>query len=131
MQQPSSLAAECKVPVLLITKLTIEHDPEQDLSPSKPHNHLPKIHPGINSASNRNEYQEHLWLVKGDWPAYKADSITTNCVENVGASTSPNPRGFHDLLQGQLHFLPSTYSATVTVYLAVVNTHSSTNAIGN
>jgi hypothetical protein len=55
-EQPSSLAAESKAPVLLIIKLATEHDPQQDPSTSKPHNHLPKIHPGMDSATNRNEY---------------------------------------------------------------------------
>jgi hypothetical protein len=34
--------------------------------------------PGVNSASNRNEYQESSWGVKG-LPARKADNLTTIC----------------------------------------------------
>jgi hypothetical protein len=30
----------------------------------------------------------------------KADNLTAICVENMGASTSHNPMGLHDLLQG-------------------------------
>jgi hypothetical protein len=42
-------------------------------------------------------------------PARKADShtaILTECVGNVGASTSHNPMGLQGLLQGQLCILP-------------------------
>jgi hypothetical protein len=33
-------------------------------------------------------------------PACKADNLTAICVENVGAPTSQNTMGFHDLLTG-------------------------------
>jgi hypothetical protein len=33
-------------------------------------------------------------------PARGADNLTTDCLENVGASTSHNPMGLHGLLQG-------------------------------
>jgi hypothetical protein len=36
--------------------------------------------PGIDSASNRNEYQEYFWAVKGGRPARKADNHTAICV---------------------------------------------------
>jgi hypothetical protein len=39
--------------------------------------------------------------------AHKADNLTTiyepECLENVGASTSHNPKDVHALLQGQLY----------------------------
>jgi hypothetical protein len=34
--------------------------------------------PAIDSASNRNEYQESSWGGKG-WPAHKADNLTAIC----------------------------------------------------
>jgi hypothetical protein len=64
----------------------------------------PHYGPGIDSASNRNEYQE---FSGGKWrPARKADNLTVicelQCTENVGASTSHNPLGLHGLLHGYL-----------------------------
>jgi hypothetical protein len=38
----------------------------------------PHYCPGVDSASNRNEYQESLWGVKGG-PARKADNVTAIC----------------------------------------------------
>jgi hypothetical protein len=46
---------------------------------------------GVDSASNRNEYQEDSWEVKARL-ARKADNLT--------ASTSHTPMGLHGLLQG-------------------------------
>jgi hypothetical protein len=48
-------------------------------------------------SSNRNEYQ-NLPGGKGR-PARQADNLTADYLENVGASTSHNPMGFHGLLQ--------------------------------
>jgi hypothetical protein len=60
----------------------------------------PHYGPRVDSASNRNEYQESSWGVK-EWPACKTDNLTfTDCLENVGASMSHNPMGLHGLLQG-------------------------------
>jgi hypothetical protein len=40
-------------------------------------------------------------------PGHKADNphrhLWADCLENMGASTSDNPRGLHVLLQGQLY----------------------------
>jgi hypothetical protein len=33
-------------------------------------------------------------------PSRKADNLTADCLEGVGASTSHNPTGIHSLLQG-------------------------------
>jgi hypothetical protein len=58
---------------------------------------------GVDSTSNRNEYQESSGEGKGR-PARKADNLTANCkqifLENAGASTSHNPTVLHGLLQG-------------------------------
>jgi hypothetical protein len=62
----------------------------------------PYYGPGVDSASNRNEYRESSPGCKG-WPARKADNLTAICEpmsrENVGASTSHNPMGLQGLLQ--------------------------------
>jgi hypothetical protein len=55
----------------------------------------PHYGPGVDSASNRNEYQEP--------PARKADNLTASCEplsRNVGASTAHNIMGLHGLLPG-------------------------------
>jgi hypothetical protein len=59
--------------------------------------------PWGDSASNRNEYQESSWGVKGGrcirlttWPP----SVSQLCRENVEASKSHNPVGLHGLLHG-------------------------------
>jgi hypothetical protein len=46
--------------------------------------------PGVDSASNRNYYQEFSCGVKGDGPARKANNLTAicDCLENVRASTA-------------------------------------------
>jgi hypothetical protein len=64
------------------------------------------MHPGVNSASNINEYQESSWGEKDSW--------------NVGLTTTPpsvsrmsikygshdlNPMGLHGLLQGYLYLI--------------------------
>jgi hypothetical protein len=53
----------------------------------------------VDSASNRNEYQN----VKDGWPERKADNPTAICestvLENMGASASHNTSGLQGLLQ--------------------------------
>jgi hypothetical protein len=59
--------------------------------------------PEVNSASNRNEYQESSWGVKGGRYVRlttSPPSVSRLSRENVGASTSHNPMGLHGLLQG-------------------------------
>jgi hypothetical protein len=55
--------------------------------------------PGVDSASNRNEYQESLKKKPGGkvWPARRADNLLAVCLSNVGALTSHNPMDLHDL----------------------------------
>jgi hypothetical protein len=51
-------------------------------------------------ASNRNEYQECSWGVKGGWHIRLTTlppSVIRSSGENVGASTSHNPTGLHSL----------------------------------
>jgi hypothetical protein len=65
-----------------------------------PHTHT---HYGssVDSASNRNVYQECLWKHRGgatrDTPHRH---LSTDCVENLGVSTSNNSMGSHGLLRG-------------------------------
>jgi hypothetical protein len=59
--------------------------------------------PEVDSASNRNEYQESSWGVKSGRPVgviTLPPSVSRLSRQNVGASTSHNPTGLHDLLQG-------------------------------
>jgi hypothetical protein len=53
--------------------------------------------PGVDSVSNRNEYQEYFWGVKGGRRVSQTNlppSVSRLSKENVGASTSHNPMGF-------------------------------------
>jgi hypothetical protein len=62
--------------------------------------------PGVNSAFNRNEYQEDSWGLKGGWCVRLTTllpSVSRLFRENVGVSTSHNPMGLHNLLQGYLY----------------------------
>jgi hypothetical protein len=52
----------------------------------------------VDSASNRNEYHESSWDVKG-WPHRH---LWPDCLENVAASMSHKPTSLHGLLEGQL-----------------------------
>jgi hypothetical protein len=59
--------------------------------------------PGVDSASNRNEYQESSWGVKGGRRLRLTTlppSVRQLSRQNVGASTSHSPMGLHGLLQG-------------------------------
>jgi hypothetical protein len=57
---------------------------------------------GVDSASNRNEYQEDSWGIKGGRRVRlsSSPSVSRMSRENMGSSTSHNPMGLHGLLQG-------------------------------
>jgi hypothetical protein len=61
----------------------------------------PSYGPGVDSASNINEYQK-MFMGKRVQTEWKAD-LTANCPNNA-KSTSHNPIGLHGLFQGQMHF---------------------------
>jgi hypothetical protein len=68
----------------------------------------PHYVPGIDSACNRNEYQESSWGVKdGRCIRLKtlAPSVSRFSRYNVGASVFHSHADFHGLLQGYLYFL--------------------------
>jgi hypothetical protein len=66
--------------------------------------------PGVDSTSNRNEYQESSSQVEdGRRVRLTTSSLSADCLENVAASTSHNPMGLHDPFQGQLYFYLTTY----------------------
>jgi hypothetical protein len=63
----------------------------------------PQYGPCVDAASNRNEYQESFWGVKGGRRVRLTNlplSVSPLSRENVGASTSDNPMGLQGLLQG-------------------------------
>jgi hypothetical protein len=56
--------------------------------------------PGVDSASNRNEYQESLKIKKPGGkvrPARRAYNLLAVYLSNVGVLTSRNPMGLHGL----------------------------------
>jgi hypothetical protein len=64
--------------------------------------------PGVDLASNRNDYQESSRGVKGCRRVRLTNlppSVSRLSRENVAASTSHNPMGLHGLLQRALYFL--------------------------
>jgi hypothetical protein len=68
---------------------------------------------GVDSACNRNEYQESCWGVKGGRRVKLTallSSVGRIARENVGASMSHNPVGLHCLLQGYLYLLSGNSS---------------------
>jgi hypothetical protein len=69
----------------------------------------PHYGPGIDSASNRNEYQESSWWAK-ERQARKVDNLTAICEPIVQKSWDPrrltNPIGLHGLLKDSFTFLP-------------------------
>jgi hypothetical protein len=59
--------------------------------------------PGIDSAANRNKYQESSWRIEGGRSARNVTphhNLSADCLEYVGVSTSHNPTVLHGLLQG-------------------------------
>jgi hypothetical protein len=71
----------------------------------------PHYGPGVDSASNRKEYQESSWGVKGGRRVRFTTSPTSVSQlyrGNVGASPSHTPMGFHGLLQAQLYLFNFT-----------------------
>jgi hypothetical protein len=63
----------------------------------------PHYGPGVDLASNGNEYQPSSWGLKGGRRVRLTTlppSVSQLSGENVGASMSQNPMGRHDLLQG-------------------------------
>jgi hypothetical protein len=63
----------------------------------------PYYGPGVDSASNRNEYQESSWEVKGGRRIRLTTlppSVSRLSIENVGASTPHKLVDLHGLLQG-------------------------------
>jgi hypothetical protein len=64
----------------------------------------PHYGPGFYSASNRNEHKEHSWGImdgRSIWQLHRY--LWADDLEHVGASTSHNLMGLHDLLLGQLY----------------------------
>jgi hypothetical protein len=62
---------------------------------------------GVDSVSNRNEYQESSWGVKGGRRIRLATlppSVSRLSREGVGSSTSDSPMGLHGLLGIALPF---------------------------
>jgi hypothetical protein len=58
-------------------------------------------------ASNRNEYQESSWGIKGGMhvrPTTSLPSVSRLSRENVGASTFHNPMGLHGLYRDNFTF---------------------------
>jgi hypothetical protein len=62
--------------------------------------------PGVDSASNKNEYQESSWGVKGG-RCVRLKTLPpsgSRMFRYVGATTLHNPTGLHGLLQGYYLF---------------------------
>jgi hypothetical protein len=70
------------------------------------HSFHPHYGPGVDSASNRNEYQEYFLGVKR--PVRTADNITTFICQlsiNLGTSISWNPKGLSRPVMGLLFII--------------------------
>jgi hypothetical protein len=64
--------------------------------------------PGVDSAANRNEYQEFSWGLKGGRRVGLTNlppSVSRLCRQNVGASTSHNTMNLHGLLRHVVHIV--------------------------
>ena len=70
--------------------------------------------PGVDSASNRNEYQEYFLGGKGGCCVglTTLPSSYTDCLEILGASTSWNPQGLSRSVMGLLHHYRRLISST-------------------
>jgi hypothetical protein len=80
----------------------------------------PHYGPGVQSVSNRNEYQESSFDMNGGRRVKLTNSppsVSRFSRENVGASTSHKPMGLHDLLQIYL-YLFSFSPRTVIIFRA-------------
>jgi hypothetical protein len=81
----------------------------------------PHYDPGVDSASNRNEYEEFSWGLK----AAGLEGLTTlppsmsRMSGNVGASTSRNPKGLHGLYRENFTLL-FDYRYRRQIYLSLV-----------
>jgi hypothetical protein len=63
----------------------------------------PRYDPGVGSATNRNEYEEDSWGVKGSQRVRLTTlppSVSQLSRENVGALAFHNPMGLQGLIQG-------------------------------
>jgi hypothetical protein len=68
--------------------------------------------PGVDSASNRNEYQECSWGLKA------AVSLSMSRMsESVGASTSRNPKSLHGLYRDSFTF--TLFSHSYNIYFSI------------
>jgi hypothetical protein len=68
--------------------------------------------PGVDSASNRSEYQHFSWAVKSSWHIrlMASPSCVSWLSRKYGASKSHNHMDLHGLLQGELYLYIFVYS---------------------
>jgi hypothetical protein len=93
--------------------------PMRSLDFSITYSFQPHYGPGIDSASNRNEYQESSWgwSVAGAWGWQPHLHLWADCQENVGASTSHNLWAFTDCYRDSFTFLPLWISYFYPLYI--------------